>query len=212
VLPFRTPAAREFILDLQFEEFVVDIGHAMLGGVFEGEAGRGVLIVPSLSGNGDFGEVALQEGAIGVAEEGDGGGLVLNFKLVGVIPFYWQVCQLEEDGRVIAVADRVLSVADLEDQQAEQKHRSHFEWWISNYKRCGLDEGLESVLASPFVLVVEVVHGVLLVLALLFVHGVQPVRVDLLLRVRDHLQQLLLPPVPLYLRPLPFVDLLPVAL
>lgn len=61
---------------------------------------------------------------------------------------------------------------------------------------------------GSLVLVKESLDGLLVVVRLLLVEPDQ----DLLLSVGDHLQQFLLPSVPLYLGPLPLIDLLPVAL
>jgi hypothetical protein len=68
-----------------------------------------------LSCDGESGEVSIDEGAVAVAEDGDGGRKVLHFELVGVVLFDGEVCELDGERRFVGVADGVAAVAELED-------------------------------------------------------------------------------------------------
>lgn len=65
---------------------------------------------------------------------------------------------------------------------------------------------------GSLVLVVQLAQWVLFQFGVLLPHGLQSSLGHLLLPLGDHLQQLLFPPVPLDLGPLPLIDLLTVAL
>ena len=99
----------------------------MLGGILEGKSGRIVLVVFSRAGDGQLGEITHKKCALMVAKDGGWTGHVLNFKLVGLVALDGQVCQFEEGWRLVGVTKGVLALAELEDEEAEQHHRLHFE-------------------------------------------------------------------------------------
>jgi hypothetical protein len=131
----------------------------MLCGVFEGEPCGVVLIMLALSCDGESGEVAIEEGAVVVAGDSDGVRVVLNFKLVGLVLFGWEVAQLDEGGRLVGEADGVLPVAELEDQQADQHNRLHFERGYQIINGDGRSYALNQLALAPLYLLYKLFMG-----------------------------------------------------
>jgi len=127
MLPLGTLPPLPLVLDLQLQELVIDVGDPVLGGILERKSRRIVLVVFSRAGEGELGEITHKKCAVVVAEDGDWTGHVLDFKLVGLVGLDGQVCQFEEGGGLVGVTKGVLALAELEDEEAEQHHRLHFE-------------------------------------------------------------------------------------
>lgn len=126
--PLRTLPPLQLVNDLQLQQLLIDIRHSVLRGVLERKPGRIVLIMLPLTHKREPREIAIEKSAVAVSDDGDGTGLVLNFKLVGPVALDGQLCQFDQSCGFVGVAEGVLAVAELEDEQAEQHRRPHFEY------------------------------------------------------------------------------------
>lgn len=124
--PFMLPRAVVFIvelvLNLQFEHLIVHLCHLMLGGVFERNRSRDVLVLRLPADQFQGGEVALQEGAVAVADDGGPAGVVGDGESKVGVGFDCEARELECGRRV---ADWEVAEAELQDQQIEEEYGPH---------------------------------------------------------------------------------------
>lgn len=126
--PLGTPLPVQLVNYLQLQQLVIDICHPVLRGVLERKPSRIILIMPPLTDQREPREIAMEKCAVTVSDYSDSTRPVLNFKLVGLVALDRQLRQLDQSCRLVGITEGVLAVTELEDEQAEQHHRLHFEY------------------------------------------------------------------------------------
>jgi hypothetical protein len=107
MLPLGGLITHQLVLDLQFEQLIVDIGHAMLRRVLKGHARRSILVVPPLAGQSEPRELAVEERPICIPQDSHRGCHIFHPKEISLVLLDGQLGQPDSKGRLVGVADRV---------------------------------------------------------------------------------------------------------